>query len=198
MGGKRGLFDSGLPTVVFVAANALGGLQTAVTAAVVAGVVLVVYRLLRREPLQQALSGFLGLALAAYIAKRTGKGSGFFLPGVAFSAMYGIIFLVSVLVRRPLVGVIAAALEGRGPEWRDEPRLRRAYTVATLGWVAVFTVRAVVVGGLILGDAGVSALGAAKLGLGWPVTIAAVALTLAYLRRVGRTNAVPPAEGSAS
>lgn len=157
------------------------------------GLVLVVVRLVRRETLQQAVSGFFGIALAAFLASRTKGGKGFFLPGIFFSGLYGVAFLVSVLIRRPLVGVIVAAVEGRGPQWREDAVLRRVYSIATLGWVGVFALRVGVQGALYLSDARDGWLAAAKLGLGYPVTIVAVALTVAYIRRVTRrATAAPP------
>ncbi|HYT10540.1 MAG TPA: DUF3159 domain-containing protein, partial [Mycobacteriales bacterium] len=77
LGGWRGLADSGLPVVVFVGVNAAAGLAAAVWAALAAGVLLLVLRLVRRQSAQQAVSGFLGVALAAYIASRTGEAKGY-------------------------------------------------------------------------------------------------------------------------
>jgi hypothetical protein len=61
-------------------------------------------------------------------------------------------------------------------------RLRRVFTVATLGWVGVFATRAAVLGSLYLLDRS-GWLAVARLVLGWPVTIGAVAVTLAYVKR---------------
>ena len=57
-----GMFDSGLPAVVFVAVYLLNGrvLQPALIAALGAGVVILVWRLIRRQPLTQVLAGFAG------------------------------------------------------------------------------------------------------------------------------------------
>lgn len=191
LGGKRGLIDSGLPAVVFVFVNsvvqAFGerdvALRAALIAAVVCGVAIVALRLARKETLQQAVSGFLGLAVAVWFAARSGEARGFFLPGIYINIAYGLAFLGSALIGRPLVGVIFAAVDGLDARWRADPRLRRAFAYASVGWSAVFASRAAVQGTLYLMDRP-GLLAAARLLMGWPLTIAAVALTVAYVRRV--------------
>lgn len=73
--------DSGLPAVVFVAVYLLNGrvLQPALIAALGAGVVILVWRLIRRQPLTQVLAGFAGVAISAYVSSRTGEARDFFL-----------------------------------------------------------------------------------------------------------------------
>jgi hypothetical protein len=189
-GGKRGLVDSGLPAVVFVFVNSLvgalvdreTGLNAAIWSAVATGVAVVLLRLVRRETLQQAISGFLGLAVAVWFARRSGEARGFFLPGIFFNIGYGLVFLLSALIGRPLVGAIYAAVEGLDSRWREDRRLRRAFAFASVGWALVFASRAVVQGTLYVMDRP-GLLAAARLLMGWPLTIAAVALTLAYVRR---------------
>jgi Protein of unknown function (DUF3159) len=193
-GGRRGLFDSTLPVLVFVFVNSLAtaawdsrtGLRVALGAALAAGLVVVALRLARRQTVQQAFSGFLALALAAWLANRSGEARDFHLPHILYQIAYGAAFLVSVLLRRPLVGYVYAAVDGL-TGWRDDRRLRRVFTVATLGWAAVFGTRAVVLGSLYLADRS-GWLAVARLVLGWPVTISAVAATIAYVRR---TRALP-------
>jgi hypothetical protein len=185
IGGWRGLVDSGLPVVVFVAVNALAGLGAAIWAAVGAGVVLFVLRLLRRETVQQAVSGFLGVALAAYIASRTGEAKGFFLLGIWASFAYATLFAASVLVRWPLVGVVWEYVDGAGGQWRRDRRLMRVYTGTTLLWVAVFLSRGLVQR-LLYEEDRTGWLAVARLAMGYPVTIGALALTVLLVRRVRR------------
>ena len=185
IGGWRGLVDSGLPVVVFVAVNALAGLGAAIWAAIGAGVVLFVLRLLRRETVQQAVSGFLGVALAAYIASRTGEAKGFFLLGIWASFAYATLFAASVLVRWPLVGVVWEYVDGAGGQWRRDRRLMRVYTGTTLLWVAVFLSRGLVQR-LLYEEDRTGWLAVARLAMGYPVTIGALALTVLLVRRVRR------------
>ena len=188
IGGWRGLVDSGLPVVVFVATNAAAGLTAAVWAAVGVGVLLLVVRLLRRESAQQAVGGFLGVALAAYIASRTGEAKGFFLLGIWASFGYATLFAGSVLLRRPMVGVVWEYVDGLGGQWRRDRALMRVYTWTTLLWVAVFLSRGLVQRFLYAEDR-TGWLAVARLGMGYPLTVAALAVTVIAVRRVRRRAA---------
>ncbi len=196
-GGKRGLLDSGLPAVVFVFVNSVVdafasrpvALRSAIAAAVVTGLAVVVLRLVRRETLQQAVSGFLGLGIAVFFAARSGEARDFFLPGILVNGAYTAAFLGSAVIGRPIVGLIYAAVDGLDSRWRQDRRLRRAFAVASVGWALLFAAR----GGVqltfyVMDRPGL--LAGAKLLMGWPLTIAGVALTVAWVKRA---RAVPAA-----
>ncbi len=189
VGGARGAVDGGLPPLVFVAANALVGayaprataLASAIVAAFATGLGIVVLRLARRETVKQALAGLTGLAIAVFFAVRAGEARGFFLPGIYVDAAYAIVFAASVALGRPLIGTIHGLLLGQ-PEWRSDARLRRLFMIATVGWSAVYALRAGVQAFLYREDLpGLLAVG--KLLLGWPLTVLAVVLTLAAVQR---------------
>lgn len=179
IGGWRGLIDSSLPGAVFVLAYLVTGskLSVAIWAAVIAGAVIAVLRLVRRESLQQVLSGFIGIAFAAWLATRTGKAENFYLPGLLTNAAYALGLAISCLVGHPLLGYGVGAATGDLTGWRTVPEQRRAYALATWMFVALFLGRIVIEGPLYLAG-NVAALGIFKLILGWP----AFALTafLAY------------------
>jgi len=132
MGGGRGLVDSALPATVFVLVRLVDHrLGVAIACALASGVLLLALRLRRGEPLQQVGSGFFGLVLAVVVARATGTGKGFFLPGILTTALTGLGFVVSLAVRRPAVGLALAAYDGKYAGWRDHPGLRRACQIAT-------------------------------------------------------------------
>lgn len=192
MGGLSGLVFSSVPVLVFVVANTLLGLTVAIWAAVGSGVAVAGWRLLRRQGLQPAVSGLLGVAVAAFIAHRTGTAKGFFLLGIWTSLVYGGVLAVSVLARWPLVGVIWSVLNGHGQGWREHRGAVRAYDVATLGWTAVFAARFVVQQSLYGSDR-TGWLAAARLGMGWPLTGLALLLTAWAVRRAGAVAAAAEA-----
>ncbi|MEU1980317.1 DUF3159 domain-containing protein [Nocardia sp. NPDC019395] len=188
LGGFAGLIYSTLPVLVFVPVNALLGLTVAIWAALgVAGAVLV-WRLVRREPIQPAVSGFLGVGICALIAWRVGEAKGFFLFGIYTSLIYGAAFLLSILVRRPLVGVVWGVLNGHGGGWRTDPRVVRLYDVATAAWVLVFGARYLVQHHLYAADS-TGWLAAARIGMGWPLTALALVVTVWAVRRAGHLPA---------
>jgi len=182
IGGPRGLLDSGLPAVVFVIVNATSGLTPAIIAALASGVVLVALRLLRREPIQQAISGFFGLGIAALVASRTHSAKGFFLPGILYQAVLAIAAVVSLAIRRPYIGYVMAALDPRYVRWRQEPALLRAMDLATVIWGLVFLLRTVVQGVLYLANHP-GWLAVVKIAMGWPLFAAALAVSYALARR---------------
>ena len=129
MGGLPGIIASTIPVAVFVVVNIVTALQPALIAALASGVVIAIWRIARRQPLQPAISGLFGVGVAAFIAYRTGEARGFYLPGLIYSAVLALAFLVSVLVRWPLAGVIWHGINGDGQSWRSDSRLLRAYTL---------------------------------------------------------------------
>src|SRR4051812_9114674 len=110
LGGWRGMVDASLPTVAFIVANSVGGLTVGIWAAVASAVLVFVLRLARRESVQQAMSGLFAVAVAVVIAARSGEARDFFVLGILRNAAIGVVLLASLLVRRPLVGVIAEFL----------------------------------------------------------------------------------------
>ena len=189
IGGWRGLLDSGLPVVVFVVVNSVAGLRAAIWAAIGAGVVLFGVRLARRQTVQQAISGFFGILIAAFIANRTGEARGFFLFGIWASFVYASVFLVSLLARWPLVGLIWEYADGRGigTAWRKDRPLMRVYTLCTLLWVLVFLARGLVQRYLYDQDL-TGWLAFARLAMGYPVTIGALAVSVLAVRRVRKSE----------
>jgi hypothetical protein len=180
MGGPQGIADSSLPALLFVVVYTLFGndIQTAGIAAVALAGVIAVVRLMRGESARFALTGFFGVALAAFIASRSGRAEDFFLPGLLLNAGYATAYLVSILVRWPLIGVLVGPLIGEGMAWRRDPTRVRMYSRASWVWFAMFIVRLVVQLPLYLAGS-VVALGIAKTAMGLPVF--ALALWLTYL-----------------
>lgn len=182
MGGVSGVVYSSVPVAVFVVVNIVVGLQPALIAALAVAVLITVVRLARRQPLQPAISGLLGVGVAAFIANRTGEARGFYLPGLLLSAALFLAFLGSLLVRWPLAGVIWHGINGEGMTWRDDLRMRRAYMLATALWALVFGAR-VVVQGLLYNANEATWLGIARLAMGYPLFGLALLGTILAVRR---------------
>jgi hypothetical protein len=189
MGGVAGIVASTIPVVVFVLANLLFELRTAVIAALVSGVLVAVWRIVRRQPLQPAVSGLFGVGIAAFLAYRSGEARAFYLPGLIYSGVCGLAFIVSVLVRWPLAGVIWHGINGDGQGWRRDRRLLRAYSWATLLWAVVFAAR-VVVQGLLYRYDQETWLGVARLVMGYPLVGVALLGTFWAVRRARRSPPV--------
>jgi hypothetical protein len=185
MGGVPGLIYASLPSLVFVVADAAAGLHVAVALAVAAGVAITVLRLLRKEPAQPAVSGLLGVAIAAFIAYQTGSAKDYFLVGIWASFVLAVVFFASVLLRRPLVGVIWGLLSSNGQAWRSDKRSRFGYDIATLALTAVFAARFVVQNWLY-GEDSTGWLAFARIAMGHPLTAVALVVVIWAVRRSTR------------
>ncbi len=182
-GGVRGVLEAVLPVTVF---SVVYGVTREVTPSAVAAlapaVVLAIWRLVAREPLTQAVGGLLGVGLGAFIAVRTGQAQTFFLPSIIKNSVYGAVYLGSILVRRPLIGVILGIVLGEGSRWRHVPARMRAYVVATWLWVGLFGTRLAVQVPLYVADRP-ALLGAVNVGLGLPLFGLVIWGTWLVLRR---------------
>jgi hypothetical protein len=181
MGGISGLIYSSLPVLAFVPVSSLFGLGPAIGAALGVATLILIWRMIRRESLQPAISGFFAVGVSALIAWWLGESRGYFAYGIWMSLAYAAVFTVSVLIRRPLVGYGWAWLSGHGPEWRSVRRAALAFDVATIAWALVFTARFVVQRHLYDAD-DVGMLGVARIAMGWPLTGVAALVTLLAIR----------------
>lgn len=185
MGGVGGIVYSSVPVLVFVVASSVSGLSSAVLAAMGVAALVLVWRLIRRDSVQPAISGFFGVAICAAIAYVVGESKGYFLLGIWMSLLWAVVFAVSVVFRRPLVGYAWAWSTGHDGLWRAVPRAVRAFDVATVGWVLVFASRFAVQ--QLLYDADKTGwLAAARIGMGWPLTVLAAFATYAAIKAAQR------------
>ena len=193
VGGPLGVAESALPAAAFVITYTASGQDTtaAVIAAVSLGVIFALARIIRGQTVQFALAGLGGLALSAYVVSRTGKAEDFFLPGLLANAGYAAAYLISIVVRWPLLGVIVAALRGGDMSWRQDPEAVRNYSRASWVWVALFSLRLAVQLPLYLASA-LTALGVARIAMGIPLF--AVGIWLSWL--ILRPRGAHPAAGA--
>ena len=185
--------ETALPAVAFVVTYTVTGSNTNASAGVAVGLALAltVARLVRRESPRHALSGLFGVALAAFIAAKSGKAENFFLPGLLLNAAYASAFLISIAVRWPLVGVVVTKLDGEDTGWREDRVRMRAFRRATLLIAGMFAARLVVQLPLYLAGA-VVALGVARTAMGVPLFALCVWLAWLLVRGVRAPAAPPP------
>ena len=176
-GGRRGVLDSGLPPLTFIITFLLSGsnLTAALVAALVAGAVVTVLRLVNHDTLRHALAGFGAVALAAFVASRTGRPQDYFLPSLLANAGAALAWAVSIWIKRPFLGLTVGALT-RSSVWRTDPVMLAAYCRASWIWVASFLVRVAVMTPLWLAGMTV-ALGLMKVALGWPMVLIVIWLS---------------------
>ncbi|HIY24872.1 MAG TPA: DUF3159 domain-containing protein [Candidatus Brachybacterium merdigallinarum] len=168
IGGPRGIAESVVPTLVFVTLYVITRSVLIASVSAVAVVVLaLIVRLVQRQSPSTVLGGLLGVALGAVLAIRSGDGEDFYAPGIVMNVVALLVLVVSLLAKRPLVGLFIGVLDPRMENWADEPDARRVYTRATLLFVALYAAKLLVqVPLLLIGQ--VAAMGVAKLVMGLP------------------------------
>ena len=182
LGGRRGAVDATLPPVAFAVGWLAAGLWGGVAAAVLTGAAAAGWRLRRGDRPRSVLIGLLAVCLAALIALRTGRASDFFLVQLVSNAASALAWIVSIVVRWPLLGVLVGAALGQRGRWRRDPALVRAYARASWVWAASYLLRLAVFVPLWLGGQ-VVALVVARVALTWPVIAAALGVSWLVIRR---------------
>lgn len=185
MGGVSGLIYSSLPVLAFVPVSQFFGLTAAVYSALGIAAVILVWRLVRRESTQPAISGFIGVGVCAGIAYFMGESKGYFLLGIWSSLIWASVFALSVLIRRPVVGYVWGWVNDHDRDWRSVRKAVRAFDIATVVWVFVFASRFVVQHHLYDADQ-TGLLGVARISMGWPLTAVAALVTYLAIRAAQR------------
>lgn len=195
MGGISGLIYSALPVAVLVPVNTAFGLVPAISAALGVAALILVWRLIRRDSVQPAVSGFIGVGISALIAWMVGASKGYFLLGIWTSLVWAIVFALSILIRRPVVGYVWSWVNGHDRAWRTSRRAVLAFDIATLTWVLVFGARFAVQHHLYDADR-TGWLGVARIAMGWPLTAVAALVTYLAIRVAQRAVHAQHAEES--
>ena len=173
LGGKKGLIDSGLPSIVFlVSFNVKHDLKIAIWAALTLSILLGIIRLAKKDTIQHSISGILGVLICAYFANRSGNASDFYIPKLLTNLGYGSAYLIANLVGWPLLGIVLGPLLGENFEWRHNPERKKMYIRASWIWVAMFFTR-IAVQYPIYRSGNVNLLGTVNLAMGYPLFFAA-------------------------
>ena len=171
-GGKKGLIDSGVPSVVFlIVFNVSKDLRTALIASLIISASLTIVRLAKRDTLQHAVSGFIGSLICAWFANRTGNASDLNIPKLLTNLAYGSAYLIANLAGWPLLGLLLGPILGENLLWRNHPERKRAYIRAGWLWVAMFFTR-IAIQYPIYRSGNVNLLGTVNLAMGYPLFIA--------------------------
>ena len=184
LGGTRGLLDSGLPSIVFlIAYNVSHSLNKSAIISIALSIILAIARLVKRETLQHAVSGVIGVAFCALLARHTGKAADFYLPGLIINVIYGSIYTVANLIGWPIIGLLLGPILGENLAWRKVPARKSAYRKAGWLWVALFASRLIVQYPLYKTNH-LNWLASARLIMGYPLFILVGWATWLILRKV--------------
>jgi hypothetical protein len=163
-------------------------------------------RLVQRGPVQYCVNALVGIGIGCLFVWLSGRGGGdesqralaYFLPGILYNAGYSAVMVLSILVRWPLVGLIVGSVSEDPTGWRRDPQVVRLCSRLTWLLVLPCLLRVAVQAPVWLAgraaedtDPWLTALGVAKVAMGWPLQVAALAAMLWVLAR-DRTPVVRP------
>jgi hypothetical protein len=186
IGGPLGIAEAVLPSMLFSIVFAITkAALPSVAGAAGLSLMFIVIRLIQRKPVTQALVGALAIALAAWLALRDGgQAADYFVPGFITNATYGFVFLISVLVRYPIMGFVGQFLFGLA-NWRKTDFLYRRFQFVTLVWVAFFSLRLLIQLPLYFSNQ-VELLATSRIIMGAPAYAGLLALTWVMIRKIAQ------------
>ena len=187
-GGKKGLIDTGIPSVIFlVVFNVTDELQSALIASVAVSAVLTIIRLAMRKTIQHAVSGLIGSLICAWFANRTGNASDLYIPKLLTNLGYGSVYLIANLAGWPILGLLLGPILGENLQWRKDPARARAYKRASWLWVGMLFIR-IAVQYPIYRSGNVNLLGTVNLAMGYPLFLATAYGSWMILKSVPTTK----------
>ncbi len=139
--GPRFARDAMAPVLVFYAGWRTLGLTAAIVGAT--ALALVIFAWERRQG-RAGLGAAIGLGIALTQTAAglvTGSAVAYFAPGILANALYGLGFLVSVVIGRPLAGVFAQETYPFPPAVRASATFRRVFSRVSLAWGAYLLAR---------------------------------------------------------
>lgn len=180
---------SAAPALIFVIASATSSMRLATIAAGTAAVGAVAWQRFRGKPLRHAVIGLAVVAACAVVASLTGEARGFFLlPALLpFAVIIGC--LASVLVRRPLTGLLLNRISGGPANWFKDHRLRSVYNATTLVCAGVNVVNGTLQA-ILYFRSNTLVLVAAHIATG-PIFAVIVAVTVVFARRAMPARHLP-------
>jgi hypothetical protein len=202
LGGRRGMLEAAAPTITFTLTFvSTKDLRLAIGLSVTIALALLVVRLVQRSSVQFVLHALVGIGVGCLFVWLGGRNGGdasqqalaYFVPGIIYNSVYAALMVLSILTRTPAVGLMVGAVSEDPLAWRKDKQIVRL--CSTLTWVLVMpcVVRVAVqlpvyLGGRAADDADpyVTALGLAKVVMGWPLQLSALAL-MAWLLTRDRT-----------
>ena len=183
LGGWFGIIQSSLPATVFVLVFALSKQTTAAAiSAVAVSLFFIIWQLVKRKPVTQAIAGALGIALSAYLTLRDGgHPADYFIQGFFTNIAYGAVLGISILVRWPVIGFLVGLLRSEPLTWRKNRKILRRADLATGLFVALFGARLLIQLPLYFANQ-IEALGIARVAMGVPLYALCIWLSWLLLR----------------
>ena len=209
LGGRRGMAEAALPTLLFtVVWLTVGDLDIALTVSIGAALLLLVIRVVQRSTVQFVVNALVGIGIGWFFVRRAAAAGGseqdqalaYFLPGILYNGGYAVLLAMTCLVGWPLVGFMVGSITGDPTAWHSDRQVVKLCSRLTWLLVAPCIIRVAIQAPIWLAgssgsldpDTAVAALGILKIALGWPLQLAALGAMVWLLSR-NRTPVEPDA-----
>jgi hypothetical protein len=213
LGGRRGMVEAAIPTILFtVMWLTTKNMTVTLSVSVAAAVLLLVVRLVQRSTVQFVVNALLGIGIGWLFVTMSARSGGsaddqalaYFLPGIIYNTGYSLVLAFTCVIGWPLVGFMVGSVTGDPTAWHRDRQIVRLCSLLTWVLVAPCILRVVAQApvwfagksGAIDPDTAVAVLGVLKIGLGWPLQLAALAAMVAILARNHTPLEGQPASGS--
>ena len=203
LGGRRGMVEAAVPTIIFTLVwLTTKELRAALVASLAVAVAALAVRLVQRSTVQFCLNAIFGIGIGwlfVTISARQGGSAddqalAYFLPGIIYNAAYAVVMGLTCVAGWPLVGFMVGSVTGDPTAWHADRQVVRLCTRLTWLLALPCALRVVVQAPIWFAgradamhpDTAVAVLGILKIGLGWPLQLAALA-TMAWMLSRDRT-----------
>ncbi len=207
LGGRRGMAEAAVPTILFtVCWLTLRELDLALGVSIGAALLLLVVRLVQRSTVQFVVNALVGIGIGWYFVHRSAAAGGsaedqalaYFLPGLLYNGGYAVLLALTCLIGWPLVGFMVGSITGDATAWHADRQVVRLCSRLTWLLVLPCALRVAVQAPIWLAgssgsmdaDTAVAALGVLKIALGWPLQLAALG-SMVWLLSRNRTPVEP-------
>ncbi|MBT8228404.1 MAG: DUF3159 domain-containing protein [Dactylosporangium sp.] len=184
LGGWRAGVEASVPPLLFAVGWLLTGHSVwgGVIIAIASAILVAAWRLRRGHRPRAVLFGLFAVCVAALVVLYTGRAADFYLVQLVGNAAATLVWVISIVIRWPLLGVVVGLVRGQRARWRADPVLLRAYTRGSWAWVPQYLVRVVVLLPLYQADR-VLELAVARVALSWPLVAVFLAFSWMVVRR---------------
>ena len=200
LGGRRGMVEAAVPTVLFtVTWLSTRELRIALLASLAVAVALLVVRVVQRSSVQFVLNAIFGIGIGWLFVTMSARSGGseddqalaYFLPGIIYNTGYSLVLAFTCLIGWPLMGFMVGSVTGDPTAWHRDRQVVKLCSLLTWVLVAPCILRVATQApvwlsaksGTLDPDTAVAVLGILKIALGWPLQLAALALMVWLLAR---------------
>ena len=139
VGGWRTVAEGVLARALYLVAYLVSGrIVISALIALAAVCVFAVVRACTDRKYWQAAAGLILVGVSAVLAGSTGHAADCYLPAVVLQLVAGSVFLLSLLLRWPVIGLVVETARGGRFGWRRDPARRRRYRLCTAAFLAKF------------------------------------------------------------